>query len=253
MERIATQLAALRYRLPRETWEALCSSLEAAEAHQGSADVLQALAFKLSPDHQLELKRVLEDLRTSHSWQEIAFGFRLLGALHRAPSPELLWTGPELPTPVRRIDQVLYDLINSAQERILLVTFAASHIGHLNRVLENALKRGVEVRLVLEFEEASGGQLSFDALRAFSLRVKDRALIYYWPKNARNQSSSGRTGKLHAKCAVVDDRVLISSANLTDDAFNRNMELGMLSEGELAHRVWEHFSELSEKVLKLKL
>jgi phosphatidylserine/phosphatidylglycerophosphate/cardiolipin synthase-like enzyme len=38
----------------------------------------------------------------------------------------------------------------------------------------------------------------------------------------------GRPGKLHAKVALVDDFVLVSSANLTDDAFNRNLEVGVL-------------------------
>jgi len=42
----------------------------------------------------------------------------------------------------------------------------------------------------------------------------------------RNQS--GRPGKLHAKFAVIDDAALVSSANLTDDAFNRNLEIGVM-------------------------
>jgi cardiolipin synthase len=28
--------------------------------------------------------------------------------------------------------------------------------------------------------------------------------------------------------AIIDDTILISSANLTDDAFNRNLEVGVL-------------------------
>ena len=45
-------------------------------------------------------------------------------------------------------------------------------------------------------------------------------------KRERNQA--GRPGKLHAKVAIIDDTALISSANLTDDAFNRNFEVGVL-------------------------
>ena len=48
-----------------------------------------------------------------------------------------------------------------------------------------------------------------------------------WPEVA-DFNQAGRPGKLHAKVAIVDDIVLVSSANLTDDAFNRNLELGIM-------------------------
>ena len=51
---------------------------------------------------------------------------------------------------------------------------------------------------------------------------------YYWPLAQRERNQTGRPAKLHMKCAVVDDVALVGSANLTDDAFNRNMELGVL-------------------------
>ena len=57
----------------------------------------------------------------------------------------------------------------------------------------------------------------------------------------------GKPGKLHAKCAVVDDAVLVSSANLTDDAFNRNIEIGVLIHGSvLAEQLKRHFEMLIE-------
>ena len=47
------------------------------------------------------------------------------------------------------------------------------------------------------------------------------------------------------KCAIIDDVALIGSANLTDDAFNRNMELGMLvREPTTVFAIAEHFKEL---------
>jgi cardiolipin synthase A/B len=45
---------------------------------------------------------------------------------------------------------------------------------------------------------------------------------------AATSRERNRPGKLHAKVAIVDDIALISSANLTDDAFNRNLEVGLL-------------------------
>ena len=88
----------------------------------------------------------------------------------------MLWTGPSPASqiPARRIDQVLYDLIASAKRDILLVTFAAHNISGLTNGLVNALNRGVHVRLILEFEETSQGQLSMDALNAFPEVIRQR-------------------------------------------------------------------------------
>jgi cardiolipin synthase A/B len=159
---------------------------------------------------------------------------------------EIVWSGPETEfLSYRRTDQVLYDLINAAKKEILIVTFAASRIKLLNNALLNALNRGVTVRLVLEFEEESDGQLSRSAIDAFSSEIVDKAAVYYWPKEGRELNQAGRPGKLHAKCAVVDNNALIFSANLTDDAFNRNMELGALFRGgNTPGKILTHFDFL---------
>ncbi len=144
---------------------------------------------------------------------------------------ELLWSGPSPANqiPARRIDQALYDLIANAKREILMVTFAAAKIERLTGELWKATKAGVKVRLILEFEESSEGQLSFDALKAFPTPLIHASEIYYWPVEKRERNQTGRPGKLHAKVAIIDDIVLVSSANLTDDAFNRNLELGVMA------------------------
>lgn len=160
---------------------------------------------------------------------------------------ELLWTGPSPASqiPARRIDQVLYDLIDKAEHEILLVTFAAHKIWRLADGLAKAIGRGVAVRLILEFEQTSEGQLSMDALNAFPDTIKKRAQIYYWPLEKRERNAYGKPGKLHAKAAIVDDQVVLSSANLTDDAFTRNLELGaLLSSPEIRQRLRDHFDGL---------
>ena len=125
-------------------------------------------------------------------------------------------------------EQTLYDLIANAKREILMVTFAAAKIERLTGELWKAAKVGVKIRLVLEFEEASEGQLSYDAMKAFPAALIQATQIYYWPVEKRERNLAGRPGKLHAKVAIVDDFALVSSANLTDDAFNRNMEVGLL-------------------------
>jgi phosphatidylserine/phosphatidylglycerophosphate/cardiolipin synthase-like enzyme len=166
--------------------------------------------------------------------------------LEQTERTELMWTGPRNGRfPIRRIDQVLYDLIARAQRRILLVTYAAHRVPHLCRHLEDALHRGVDLRLIVECEEASEGQLSSDAKNAFPGLPEAGAKLFYWPLAKRERNQAGRPGKLHAKCAVVDDVALVGSANLTDDAFNRNMELGvLLKDADTVSGLLSHFEEL---------
>lgn len=143
---------------------------------------------------------------------------------------DFLWSGPSptMKIPARRIDQVLYDLIAKANQEILLVTFAAAKIQRLIGELTKAKQRGVHIRLILEFEQSSEGQLSYDALKAFPPSFIATTEVFYWPVEKRERNQAGRPGKLHAKLAVIDDKALISSANLTDDAFNRNLEVGVM-------------------------
>lgn len=71
----------------------------------------------------------------------------------------------------------------------------------------------MRIRLILEFEESSGGQLSYDALNAFPAALIEAAEVYYWTIDKRERNQAGRPGKLHAKVVIVDNTVLISSAN----------------------------------------
>jgi phosphatidylserine/phosphatidylglycerophosphate/cardiolipin synthase-like enzyme len=153
--------------------------------------------------------------------------------------------------PARRIDQVLYDLIASAKREILIITFAAHKIHQLSETLAGATRRGVRVRLLLEFGAGCHYQLSQDALNAFPVDLRSAAQIFYWPLEKRELNMFSRPGKLHAKAAVIDDQALLSSANLTDDAFLRNLELGALfTGGDVPQRLRQHFEHLvSERVL----
>jgi cardiolipin synthase len=185
------------------------------------------------------------------SWEAIAIAIEVCASARSVweveHQIELLWSGPAPANcvPARRIDQVLYDLISGAKRDILLVTFAAYRVKLLTEALVAAARREVFIRLVLEFEQASQNQLSMDALKAFPTNLIDRAEIYFWPLGMRACNEFGKPGKLHAKAAVVDQQALLSSANLTDDAFNRNLELGALFYGgEIPERLRTHFEEL---------
>jgi phosphatidylserine/phosphatidylglycerophosphate/cardiolipin synthase-like enzyme len=222
---------------------------------------LEGVVGKIPPTHNADLARAacrVVSLSTGQmSWEALGWAIRTMSLTYSRwqaeQQIELLWAGPSPANqiPARRIDQVLYDLIGEAQREVMLVTFAAAKIDRLASVLIGAMRRQVPVHLILEFEEASEGQLSYDALRAFPEHLVEGAKIYCWPVDKRERNQAGRPGKLHAKTAVIDDTVVISSANLTDDAFNRNLELGArIVGGKFPDLVRAYFQGLiAEKVL----
>ena len=194
---------------------------------------------------------------TTAPWSAIAVAMMTVDSLvgDSAPLTELIWTGPANNRfPVRRLDQVLYDLVSTAQKRIVLVTFAAHRVRLLCDHLTRAVERGVELTLIVESEDESEGQLTRDAIEAFRNVPAEGTHIYYWPLAKRERNQAGRPGKLHMKCAIVDEVALIGSANLTDDAFNRNMELGMLvREKATVEAISEHFCELIRAGILVKV
>src|SRR5262245_35775530 len=72
--------------------------------------------------------------------------------------------------------------------------------------------------------------------------------ICCWPIDQRTRNAAGKPGKLHAKCAVIDSSAIISSANLMDDTFNRNLEMGiLLRDGPTPDLIFSHFNALIDR------
>ena len=157
-------------------------------------------------------------------------------AAYERQSVELVWTGPTVQQiAMRRTDQALLQLINSATHSLLIVSFAVYKIPTIATALIQAAQRGVSIQICVEAPEPSGQTMAYDTIKALGAGVAQYARIYIWPHNQRLQDASGHVGVLHVKCAVADSKLLfISSANLTDHAFNRNMELGVLITGGTA-------------------
>jgi phosphatidylserine/phosphatidylglycerophosphate/cardiolipin synthase-like enzyme len=219
-----------------EGWlNATCEALRGLPATATIETVLHRLPDTNNANLAFLLTQVVRQASTQMSWEALSWSLRTTAtAYHRWHTEqhiELLWSGPTPANqiPARRVDQALYDLIGTAQREILLITFAAAKIHRLADALLKAISRGVHVNLILEFEHSSEGQLSFDALKAFPPTLITAAKVYHWPIELRERNEAGRPGKLHAKVAIVDDIALISSANLTDDAFNRNLEIGIMT------------------------
>ncbi len=213
---------------------AACEALRVLPPTATADFVLQRMPATNNADLSFRMSVVARMASERMSWEALSWTMHTTGdAYYRWQAEqriELLWSGPSPANqiPARRIDQSLYDLIAEAEREIILVTFAAAKIDRLTNDLLNAAERGVQIRLILEFAQSSEGQLSYDALKAFPASLITAAEVFHWPVERRERNQSGRPGKLHAKLAIVDSTVLVSSANLTDDAFNRNLEVGVM-------------------------
>lgn len=229
----------------------VCTALRSFPSAVSHEHVLKNIPTTNNADLAFLLNEVLRIASNRMSWDALSCSIEATYAIYNRwygqQQIELLWSGPSPANqiPARRIDQALYDLIASAKHEILLVTFAAVKIQRLSGALLKAKQRGVYTRLILEFEESSEGQLSYDALKAFPPALVSVVEVYHWPVEKRERNPAGRPGKLHAKIAIADDAALVSSANLTDDAFNRNLELGvMVKNPEFLSSVKRHLDSM---------
>jgi phosphatidylserine/phosphatidylglycerophosphate/cardiolipin synthase-like enzyme len=252
MDPAHTLIAEAATRLASETPAAYVESLAAA-IQAGPASKAQAVQG-ISHLHYRGLASRFIDL-----WQRQAAGvtpeavaLALRTGLHadkvyrENQTVELVWTGPGTEGhPFRRTDQAILQVLDSARERITLVSYAVYRIPNIRGALVRAARRGVQINVIVETPDKLEGENEYNTLRALGGDVAACSAVYFWPKEKRGQES-GKVGILHVKCAVADGQVLfLSSANLTEYAFSINMELGVLvTGGKLPGLVQEHFDTL---------
>jgi phosphatidylserine/phosphatidylglycerophosphate/cardiolipin synthase-like enzyme len=151
-----------------------------------------------------------------------------------------VWTGPGSVGEQRLTAGVLHELLAGAQQRILLVSFAAYTLPEVAADLEAAVQRGCAVDVVFETEEDSAGAYTGPSRPFAHVSGINR---WRWPAEQRDGG-----GVLHAKLLVVDGRrALVGSANLTAKALAHNLEVGAVtSDPELATQLESHVRRLIE-------
>lgn len=162
---------------------------------------------------------------------------------------EVVWTGPKVEgSYLRATRQVVQDIISTAQYELLVVGYwlagKEDYEGIINDIVEliaHASQRGVKVTVVLDEGEKGYGKNNRDTL------------IALWPKDTAQPKlltwkipPDDKHLKLHAKVLVADRYdALVTSANLTMYALDRNMEMGVRTQGQPSKRIAEHFEMLS--------
>ncbi len=170
---------------------------------------------------------------------------------------ELVSTGPEAAGyPTRDTRIVVRDLFRQARESVLVAGYAVYQGREVFQTLAERMdaQPGLKVRMFLDVQRPYGDTSSeSELLRHFAHRFRTvewpgaRLPEVYYDSRSLNPEARKRTS-LHAKCVVVDDRVaFISSANFTEAAQVRNIEIGALIRSErFARQLAVHFMALAD-------
>jgi phosphatidylserine/phosphatidylglycerophosphate/cardiolipin synthase-like enzyme len=168
----------------------------------------------------------------------------------------LVTTGPDgCGATNRDTSVVIREMFASAQRTVLVAGYAVYQGRAVFRALADRMaeRPEVTVRMFLDVQRGPGDtSLASELVKRFAARFKtrewpaDRPLpnVFYDPRSLDLETDERSC--LHAKCVVVDDEsVFISSANFTEAAQERNIELGLLVRSRwLAEGVTRHFDSL---------
>jgi phosphatidylserine/phosphatidylglycerophosphate/cardiolipin synthase-like enzyme len=180
-------------------------------------------------------------------------------ATSRTPRPDFVWSGPEVSgLHARDTRRVYEELLGSAERSVLASTYAFFDGPKAFEVLAHRMDTTprLQVTLLLNIQRKRGDKTAADYLvRQFA----DRFWTTDWPGSTRptvyfdpRALELGRPGGvLHAKGVVADDEaVFLTSANFTEAALDRNIEVGLLvRDRALAATVSRHFRVLIEQGL----
>lgn len=203
----------------------------------------QYVSTKVVPSAIAELKRLDGD---GFHPQHIIFTLRMLAEERAAAQAirdrvDIVWTGPEvISSGSRDSATVARELLGQATHSVLLASYALDpNEGKLKGVLGLLAERmemlpDLDVQLFVNVPRRWKDHRSEEAiLNEFATQLRNRwpgermPAVYYDPRAL--EDTIGSRACLHAKVIVVDHhKALVTSANLTEAAHERNIEAGLL-------------------------
>jgi len=206
-----------------------------------------------------ELQRLDEQGMSS---EQVAFLLEVL-ADERAGTPhpedliDLVWTGPEGPgTASRDTNVVVRELFSNAQESVLMAGYAVYQGKDVFRALAERMDAlpQLQVKMFLDIRRPHKDQTATSQLiQQFAHRFKTKEWpgerlpeLLYYPRSL--EVDVQKKASLHAKCIVVDGKVsFVSSANFTEAAQVRNIEVGVLIRSDyFSTKLQHHFQSLAD-------
>jgi phosphatidylserine/phosphatidylglycerophosphate/cardiolipin synthase-like enzyme len=172
---------------------------------------------------------------------------------------EIVTSGPDATGATRDTGVVMRELFTAAEERVLVVGFAVHQGRWVFRALAERLdeRPQLSVRLCLAVARRPGdSSKSSGIMERFATRLREQEWpgsrlpdAFYDPR-ALLEGEAGRAS-LHAKCVVVDgSAALVGSANFTEAAQQRNIEVGLLAHSTaIAQSIEAHFDGLIRRGL----
>lgn len=204
--------------------------------------------------------------------KHLAYTLHLLAA-ERSTSQEIrdrvdiVWTGDEVVSSESRDTSVVVrELFSTAKKSVLISSFALDKGEKARKLFQVLAQRmdtdpKLQVRMFLNVQRPHNSEVA-DAilLREFANTFRRDIWqgqrlpeVFYYPRSLAVGAESKAC--LHAKCVVVDsERVLVTSANFTQAAHERNIEAGVLLADPMAARaVRLQFETLVTKKLLLRI
>tara|TARA_R110002126_G_scaffold1402_2_gene7946 strand:+ start:15587 stop:16360 length:774 start_codon:yes stop_codon:yes gene_type:complete len=182
-------------------------------------------------------------------------------ARQEVPRPSLVWTGPDVPgLHARDTRQVFEELIGRAEKSLWISTYAYFEGKEAFAVLASRMEQvpELEVHVLLNIKWRKGNATDIVSKAAFALWKYNwpgtrRPRVFYFPESLVEDPANRAV--LHAKAIVRDGQeTLVTSANFTEAALDRNIELGVLfNDAHFARRVVRHYQRLIEEGRLLSL
>ena len=245
--------------LPSSTLKAMAISL-----HQGLlAKSITAHGVRQVVDASLAAK-VMDGLQefSASGWsssQLATLADAVAAAREQTIDPEmmldLVLSGPEIAgIHTRDTSAVMHSLIEKSQIEVILVGYAVHNGRKLFDSLAKRMQQVANLRVWLclniprKFNDTS---LSSEIVRRFAMEFvtkhwpwKQQPELYYDPRALSDDST--HRASFHAKCLIVDQsEALITSANITEAAQERNVEVGVIiRHSPLAKRLASYFEAL---------
>jgi len=151
---------------------------------------------------------------------------------------DLVTTGPEVQGVTNRDTSVVVrELFRKAEESVLIAGYAVYQGQRVFQALADRMleRSNLKVRMFLDIQRKQGDtSADSEVVGRFAHRFRtaqwpaSRPLpeVYYDPRSLAMDTKAGAA--LHAKCIVVDGfEVFVSSANFTEAAQERNIEVGL--------------------------
>ena len=173
-------------------------------------------------------------------------------------SMDLVLSGPDIDgIPTRDTEAVMHALLAEATEEVLLIGYVIHNAQPLLRPLAERMAKNADlnVRFCIDVSRDRNDTSSPDDIkRRFIEEFKTlhwpwepRPSVYFDPRSLEPWGS--KRSSLHAKCLVIDrTTALVTSANFTEAAQQRNIEAGVVvRDVQFANRIAEYFVSLCEQ------